>query len=138
MKWDPTSRNISFFSTMDSSTYLERKKQAMTQYLHRQSCVDAGLHTKIQSIIANKYYVSPNDTWKSDDNVIPIKPAPGCVSNNLCTDIGSSTYITLPCVPISYVSTMYVSPCKVALYQATPNEQSAAVACAVNRINCPC
>jgi hypothetical protein len=122
---------------MDSSTHLERKKQAMTQYLHRQSCVDAGLHTKIQNIMANTYYVSPNDTWKSNENTIPIKPAPGCVSKGLCADIRSSPYISTPCIPILYVSTMYVPTCKVALYQATPNEQSAAVARAVNRAICP-
>ena len=130
---------------MDSSTYLKLKVQSMTKYIHRQTYLDQGFRTEIIGKSNNTHYVSPCDintavnstdctssrpAYTSDTNQA-IKPFPGCISHGVCAQnalIASDPTIIISGCPFPYVSTSYVSPCKVKLYQATTDEQSKAVA----------
>jgi hypothetical protein len=98
----------------------------------------------------NTHYVSPCDintavnstectssrpAYTSDTNQA-IEPFPGCISYGVCSQnalIASDPTIIIPGCPFPYVSTSYVSPCKVQLYQATTDEQSIAEATAMLR-----
>jgi len=136
---------------MDSSTYLKLKVQCMTKYIHRQTFVDQGLRTEMLGKAANSYYVSPNDTTISHIAVCStsrvaytandppqVFPFPGCISYGVCNQnslVASDPTIVIPGTPFPYVSTSYVSPCKVTLYQASPSQQSAAVANAVEIVH---
>lgn len=132
---------------MDASTYLKLKVQSMTKYIHRQTYVDQGLRTEMLGKAANSVYVSPNDTTKTHIAVCStsrvaytandppqVYPFPGCISYGVCNQnslVASDPTIVIPGTPFPYVSTSYVSPCKVTLYQASPWQQAAAVANAV-------
>lgn len=141
---------------MDASTYLQRKKQSMPQFLARKTFLDAGLRTEVVQKIANTHYTSPNRnlpelrSCTSDNilntnligyngNVRPVEATPGCASAGLCsytTSIQTNPSIVIPCVPFPYVSSYYVSQPKVSLYKGTPSQQATAVAFAVNSSNC--
>ena len=138
---------------MDASTHLKLKVQSMTKYIHRQTYIDQGARTEMIGKAANSYYVSPNDIGSSSariatcstsrvaystDDANQVKPFPGCISYGVCNQnslIASNPTITIPGAPFPYVSTSYVSPCKVTLYQASPWRQAAAVANAVEIAN---
>jgi hypothetical protein len=123
----------------------------MTKYIHRQTFVDQGLRTEMLGKAANSYYVSPNDTTISHIAVCStsrvayttndppqVLPFPGCISYGVCNQnslVASDPTIVIPGTPFPYVSTSYVSPCKVTLYQASPSQQSAAVANAVEIVH---
>lgn len=134
---------------MDASTYLKLKVQSMTKYIHRQTFVDQGLRTEMLGKAANSYYVSPNDIGSAASRIATcstsrvayttndppqVLPFPGCISYGVCNQnslVASDPTIVIPGTPFPYVSTSYVSPCKVALFQASPWQQAAAVANAV-------
>lgn len=136
---------------MDASEYLRQKKAAQTNYIHRQATIDAGFRTYILGKAANKTFVSENTnpailhntsccTSKvgfSGSYTTPIKPASGCESEALCsqlTDVYTTPYISLPCCPITYApSTSYIrtNPCY--CYQATPEHSKAYSAVVANK-----
>jgi len=126
---------------MDASTYLKRRKAAMTTYVRQVPFVDAGLLTKKKALVVNTY-VSPATTQHTVTPIpnpgfadaIPIY-TPGCASS-ICSE--RPGLIVVPSVPMEYnISSIRVPPC-VYSYQATPNQQAAASALATNKIVCPC
>ncbi len=118
---------------MDASTYLRRKKEAMTTYIHRTPYLDAGLRTEVLQKNAAAVtpqanpHIVPNTCCIQETGTSSQTAAP-CCKNNDRSDLYTTPYITLPCCPIPYLSTTYLSPCKVLPYQATPAQQSEASA----------
>jgi hypothetical protein len=129
---------------MDASQYLKHKIAAQKNYIARQGCVDAGLHTYIKQKAAESYYVSPNSNatilhsdccpttlrYGGSDYVTPVKPVSGCASAGACaqlTDPYTTPYIVLPCCSIPYTSTSYVAACTSNCYVGTRVQTAASV-----------
>lgn len=138
---------------MDYSAYLRQKKAAQLTFISRQKPMDAGLRTYIKQKAADSYYVSPNSnpailhsteccptrTVLDSFEVTPVKPASGCSATGACaqlTDPYTTPYMVLPCCPIDYgLSNVNIGSAvgDCYCYQATPAQQSEAVARVVNR-----
>ncbi len=127
---------------MDASTYLRRRKEAMTQYVRRSPYQDAGMRTETlgkqtATFITNTPVetlacctTSPAFSGPDASSVTAIKPTNCCVSRD---DLYTTPYIVKPCCPFPSETTTYLSPCKVTYYQATPTHQKEAAARMVNR-----
>jgi hypothetical protein len=121
---------------MDASTYLRRKKETMTQYIHKPTFMDAGLRTNVLGKIAGaSHYVSPNtkvapinpcDTanmgFTGSATATPVFVQPGC-----CVPPATGS-IVKPCCDMIYEPEQYVQACKVVPYYGTPAQQSEAAA----------
>ncbi len=134
---------------MDASQHLRMKKQCMSQYLSRSSCVEAGFRTRTIQQAANRYYANPNApetvsvqqcgsainsnngqlmlTYPPEAHIgfggnttVAIQPVQGAS----CTSCDSfATFylppMVIPGVPIVYTSSSYVSPCTFIPFQGT-------------------
>jgi hypothetical protein len=117
---------------MDASEYLRHKKAAAGAYISRQQpAMDAGLRTMIVRKAAERTFVpaasvpsgaAPAPVFVpacctsrvayGGGAVTPLKPASGCESATMCTQLAdryTAPSISLPCCPFPYTSTSYLS-----------------------------
>lgn len=121
---------------MNASEYLNYKKKQCPKTIARNQCMDAGLRTEMLAKASNTHYVSKNQlsTLKvvmcqtatvgfGGSDTQPVRPTticgPTCETSK---DRYSSPFITVPGCPVPYMSTMYLSPCKVTPYQGTQSD----------------
>jgi hypothetical protein len=118
---------------MNASEYLNYKKRQCVKTIARNQCMDAGLRTDMLAKAANTHFVSKNQLstltlamcetankgYGGDYNT-PIKSTETCgVTCAYLKDRYTAPFITTAGCPIPYVSTSYLSPCKVQPFQGT-------------------
>jgi hypothetical protein len=111
---------------MNASEYLNYKKKQCSKTIARNQCIDAGLRTNMLAKATNTYFLSKSslitikNTGFAGDDVTPVaatlRCGPTCDTMN---DRYTTPFITVSGCPITYLSTTYVSPCKVEPYQST-------------------
>jgi hypothetical protein len=113
---------------MDASEYLRYKKAAQGAYISRQQPpMDAGMRTLIVRKAAERTFVPAASGAGAAPHVpacctarvaygggavTPIKPASGCEAAAMCDQLNdryTAPGISLPCCPIPYTSTSYLS-----------------------------
>jgi hypothetical protein len=121
---------------MDASEYLRYKKRSCATTIARNKCIDAGLRTDMLSKAANTTYQPPYSTIGivqaccptavetairyGGDYTTAIKPTEKCgVTCTSFTDKYNAKFITQVGCPVPYMSTIYLSPCKVQEFQGT-------------------
>lgn len=124
---------------MDASTYLRRKKEAMTQYIHRTPYLDAGIRTEMLAHNAASVSKYPHvvQTCCSGVPEQTNSNSSACCQANNRNDLYTTPYITLNCCPMIYNSTPTSSVCAYS-YMATPAQQKEAWAHLVNSSNASC
>jgi hypothetical protein len=125
---------------MDASAYLRRKKEAMTQYIHRTPYLDAGVRTEMLARNAASVSKYPHVVQTCCSGVPPqtTSNSSDCCQANNRNDLYTTPYITKGCCPMIYaVSTPTSTVCSYS-YQATPAQQRAAWAHLVNSSNASC
>ena len=119
---------------MDASTYLRRKKETMTQYIHKPTFMDAGLRTSVLGKVAGaSHYVSPNTkvapidpcqtaaiAFTGSATAKPVFVQPGCCA------VADNASIAIQGCPMIYEQPSYIESCKVTPYHGTPAQQSEA------------
>jgi hypothetical protein len=135
---------------MDSSQYLRRLAERCPKVISRSTCVSAGQRTADLGLMATSVYASKNDREAerptlaceiarpsaTGSDVEPVKPAAGCASQAVCNSFSlryEYPQITLPGCVYPTLSTTYTQVCVKPTYCATPAQQKAAAALAVNR-----
>ena len=110
---------------MDAGQYLQMKKAAQTNYIHRTIFKDAGFRTEtIGKAAAASASASAAGT---------------CCSALLDNTLYTTPYITTPCCPITYnVSTVQLPVQNTYCVQGTQSTQSYAVMLAVNKARGDC
>lgn len=122
---------------MDASTYLRRKKESMTQYIHKPAFMDAGTRTELLGRAAGSaHYVSPNVKPAAIATCLTSKPAftgsataePVKVAAPGCCSAADANSITIPCCTMIYEPSSTIPVCKVQPYVGTRIQHSEAVA----------
>ncbi len=112
---------------MDYSTYLRRKRESMTQYVHRKPFLDAGIRTEMLAKQANSVSAPTGEpvarvlpcaaasVGLGGNYVDPIRPAKADLGSAICENRSSlytSPYIVKEGCLIPYEIKTYISPCK--------------------------
>lgn len=112
---------------MDYSTYLRRKRESMTQYVHRKPFLDAGIRTEMLGKQANSVSAPTTEpaarvlpcaaatVGLGGNYVEPIRPANAKLACAICesrSSLYTDPYIVKEGCPIPYEIKTYVSPCK--------------------------
>lgn len=112
---------------MDYSTYLRRKRESMTQYVHRKPFLDAGIRTEMLGKQANSVSAPTTEpaarvlpcaaatVGLGGNYVEPIRPANTKLACAICESRNSlytDPYIVKEGCPIPYEIKTYISPCK--------------------------